>query len=370
MPAKNPYTNKKMLSNDSDMFFDRKNEINSIVSSLLNSESPPCVSISGERRIGKSSLAFRVFHNIMNFENIISIYVDCSGLETRCNSEDEFFQELNTEFLKNNIKDRLSLNGNNLFNSHSSFKRFIEKQRNNTIKFIIFLDEFDYLATKDFANPDFFLHLRSLFYNPDNKLAFVTISHKSLKLLVHSSIFWNPFDPKIIGLLDDYDINGLRYIFEKNDLSLKENESKMIDNYAGKCPFLNQVVCEYIFESKVSNFEVDKNELELKLLPHYEDLWKNRSKKEQKLLKTIIKKRGVIKKEDYDLKEMVARGLLIKKNENYYPFSNFFSKLIKNHFKIERSKPTLNGTIDVIRNILRLIKEGKETLSIGNDEKE
>ncbi|MGD2085332.1 MAG: ATP-binding protein [Candidatus Aminicenantes bacterium] len=65
MVLTNPYRMRKMIPIESDMFFGRENEMRRI-EAMLSGEVPQCVSIIGERRIGKSSLAFRVFHRMKN----------------------------------------------------------------------------------------------------------------------------------------------------------------------------------------------------------------------------------------------------------------------------------------------------------------
>ncbi|OQX23500.1 MAG: hypothetical protein BWK80_25740, partial [Desulfobacteraceae bacterium IS3] len=222
----NPYNNKAMLPHDSDMFFGREKEINSIKSSLL-AENPQSVSVIGERRIGKSSVANRVFHKLKLDNDTIPVFLDFDALAGLCNSKDEFFQRLNEKISeclaeKPQIQSRLGTFG---FNDYPSFRGFVEKGAKNGLKFIIFIDEFEHLPGKQFADDSFFSNLRSMANNPANRLAFVTISLKSLKELTHDSVqssaFWNIFDVRIIGLLDDESIEKLRqYGFRKNSLAV------------------------------------------------------------------------------------------------------------------------------------------------------
>ncbi len=65
MTVTNPYRERKMIPIESDMFFGREKEMQKI-EEMLSGDRPQCVSIVGERRIGKSSLANRVFHKIKN----------------------------------------------------------------------------------------------------------------------------------------------------------------------------------------------------------------------------------------------------------------------------------------------------------------
>ncbi|MCP4351902.1 MAG: tetratricopeptide repeat protein [Desulfobacterales bacterium] len=334
----NPYKNRGMLSYHSDMFFGRKEEMQRI-ESLLNSPNPECVSIVGERRIGKSSLAFRIFHDIMDSENTISVYLDCDEISERLDSKDGFFQVLNSKFLaylegRPDIRERMESYADNLFNSYSSFKNFVIRESRNHFKFIIFMDEFEHLPDKDFADDTFFSNLRAMANNPDNRLAYVTVSQSSLRALTHKAIktsgFWNIFTPEMIGLLDGDSISELRrYGFEKNNVSLEQDELKMIDYYAGAFPFFNQVVCKHIFDVKIDDTALNRDTLETELFPYYEKLWENRTKSEQNLLKCLSKG-----DDNLSLKWMKARGILIKENDGYHLFCGFFLKLMNEHFNL------------------------------------
>ncbi len=337
----NLYNNRGMLPYNSDMFFGRRVEMRRI-ESLLNSENPACVSIVGERRIGKSSLAFRIFHKIMDSDNTIAIYLDCDELSEQCDSKDEFFQILNRKFLaclegKPGIRERLGSYGDKLFENYSSFKGFVGKESRNGLKFIIFMDEFEHLPDKDFANDTFFSNLRAMANNSDNRLAYVTVSQSNLRALTHKAIqtsgFWNIFTPEMIALLDDRSVSELRrYGFEKNNTFLEKDEKKMIGYYAGAFPFFNQIVCRYIFDSKIDKAELDRDALEIALLPYYEKLWENRTRDEQKSLENL--KDG---DQSYSLKEMKIRGLLIKENAGYQLFCGFFLKLVNEYFNLDNA---------------------------------
>ncbi|MCP4107311.1 MAG: hypothetical protein GY749_17505 [Desulfobacteraceae bacterium] len=328
----NPYKNRGRLPYNSDMFFGRTGEIRRI-ESFLNKEHWQCVSIVGERKIGKSSLAFRIFHRIMDYDDTISVYLDCDGLPEECNSKDEFFQILNRKFLdyiedKPEIREHLAGYGDNLFKNYSSFEGFISREGRNGLKFIIFMDEFEHLPDKDFADDTFFSNLRSMAYNSDNRLGYVTVSQSSLKDLTHKSIktsgFWNIFTPVMIGLLDGNSIDELRrHGFEKNNLSLEKGEKKMIEYYGGAFPFFNQIVCEHVFDAKLDVSELDTDALETELRPHYETIWEGRAEYEKKLLKNL--KSG---DDNSSLQDMKTRGLLIKENETYHLFSEFFLKFL------------------------------------------
>ncbi|MCP4345330.1 MAG: ATP-binding protein [Desulfobacterales bacterium] len=354
----NPYTSKNMLPHNSDMFFGRTQEIKQIEDLLLHSESPQSVSIIGERRIGKSSLANRVFHRVTDAENTVAVFLDCDGMTESCNSRDDFFKIMGDH-------------ADGVFSSYSSFKRFIESQSKNGKGFIVFLDEFERLTEKAFADDTFFSNLRAIANHAYNRLAMVTISQKRLNELTHSkaiksSEFWNIFTTKPVGLLDDKDVVGLRLFgFQKNSLLLEEEELKTIDYYAGNFPFFNQIACRHLFDTKVGNFSLNKSALETELLDYYKKLWEHRSKPEQNLLKSPDK---TMVKQDLLLPEMEIRGLVKKVKDFYVPFSEYFCRLISGYFKVERKLPDFEKTVEKTKKVLTVAKEVKDIV-IGKDKK-
>jgi hypothetical protein len=366
MARTNPYNLRGMIPIDSDMFFGREREMRRI-EDMLSSDTPQCVSFIGERRIGKSSLVLRVYHKMKASQRTIAVYLDCDGLSERCNSKDEFFKLLNQLFLealeeKPGIKDLVEKG----FNTYSSFKAFIKNCGQKGIKTIIFIDEFEHLPKKKFADDTFFSNLRATANNPGNRLAFVTISKKELENLAHKAIlsshFWNIFENEIIGLLDHKRIEALRRKgFKKAPFLLTDEEIGKIHFYAGDFPFFNQVVCSFIWDTKRNNSPLNWNGLEVKLRPHFKKIWNDRQDAEQKLLKDL---KGVNSKEEFVLNDLLARGLAIKKEKGYVPFSEYFSKLIKALFEFKKKRLMDKEIIKDLEKGLDLIKKGREAVKV------
>jgi hypothetical protein len=365
MARTNPYNIRGMIPIDSDMFFGRERETRRI-EDMLSSDTPQCVSVIGERRIGKSSLVLRVYHKMKALENTLAVYLDCDGLSERCKSKDDFFKLLNQLFLealeeKPEIK-KLVEKG---FNTYSSFKAFIKNCVQKGIKTIIFIDEFEHLPAHKFADDTFFSNLRATANNPDNRLAFVTISKKELKELAHQSIttsnFWNIFRVEIIGLLEHKSIERLRrYGFEKTNIFLTEKEIEKIHYYAGDFPFFNQVACGFLWNSKAHDDPLDWDNLEVEAFPYYEKLWEDRTKEEQKLLKKII---SAYYLDDFAVKEMRSRGILWEEKKLYFPFSDYFEELLKRRLKVKRKKITLKTIFHYIKEAMGIAKSGKEIVT-------
>lgn len=358
MALKNPYTNRTMIPIDSDIFFGREKEMRRIMD-LISGDNPQSVSIIGERRIGKSSLAWRLFHKIKEQNNTYAVYLDCDELAEECETKEHFFKELNWHFLADNSV--LKNTGEDLFKDYPSFKTFIKNNGQGEKQTIIFLDEFEHLPGKEFADDTFFSNLRSMANNPTNRLAFVAISKTPLKELTHDSIqtstFWNIFIKEIIGLLEHGSIEALRQKgFENDDLTLSKEDNEKIHYYTGDFPFFNQLACDFVWRS---SSPLNWHDLEDELFSHYQELWKNRKKSEKKLLKRWM---GIDHLEDPELINMWKRGLLIQAKKGYAPFSAYFSQLLDSKLKIPRKKWSLKTVIQYIKDALDIGKAVKDLL--------
>ena len=331
--AQNPYMNRGMLMHDSPMFFGRINEINTIRDLISKTKS---VSIIGERRIGKSSLMFRMYHEWLSSKDTIAIYMDCNELEKTCRIKDDFFQAMN-EKLKDAPDNNQFQCVDNYFVNYRSFKRFIEKQSKQGMKFIVFLDEFERLPKMSFADDSFFSNLRSIANNPENHFAYVTVSKKKLSDLAHTAIdssnFWNIFHPQPLGMLDKHSIDELRaYGFYHPEMALTETDLSTIDYYAGHFPFFNQIVCCYLYNAKMDKTPLNEAMMISDLKEHYEVIWELRTLQEQKILKNL--RHQDINKTKFKMIDMIVRGLVEMRDGVYVAFSEFFDELVQGEFKV------------------------------------
>ncbi|QTA81978.1 Tetratricopeptide repeat-containing protein [Desulfonema limicola] len=375
----NPYNNKSMLPHDSDMFFGRRAELNRI-ENMLDSDNPQSVSIVGERRIGKSSIANRIYHRFKDSENTLAVFMDCDGLAEDCKTKEDFFGLLNEKFSEaveagQGVEIDLNLD-KELFKDYPGFKSFVNKQAKKGIRFLIFIDEFEKLSAMGFADDSFFSNLRFLANKPDFRLAFVTVSQKRLKDLTHKSVissgFWNIFGDVIIGLLEDDALIDLRVKgFQESGFVVEEQDFNIIDFYGGAFPFFNQIVCSHMFFAKASWEKLNVNQIKFELNYHYKDLWEKRTRDEQKVLKKLVDEE---KADEYLLTELQVRGLLKQTGEYYYPFSKFFSYLIEKVFK-EKPGVTPDDVINGLKKFqegngvaIKIFKDGKEFFS-GEDKK-
>jgi hypothetical protein len=203
--------------------------------------------------------------------------------------------------------------------------------------------------------------------DPGNRLAFCTVSQKELDQLAHQSIltsnFWNIFDVEIIGLLDPRSIQQLRgYGFENTGFTLKKQKLEKIHYYAGDFPFFNQMVCGFLWDAGRDDVDPDWDKLEVKMFPHFKNLWDNRSRDEQKQLKNLKNKKQK-NKDDRVLKVMKSRGILIKEQGLYRPFSQYFSLLIDKNLEIKKEKLLEKEFVKDIKEVMDIKRKGKNFIT-------
>jgi len=343
---RNPYSVRGMLEYNSELFFGRKDLLKRIETELFY-DNPQCLSIQGEKRIGKSSLINQVYHEAIRKE-YAAIMLNCQGLIANIrkyikdikNAEDEFFKLLNSEYL---ICLNTSQSGNKSpgFYDFISFLSFIKKEAAEGQKFLIIFDEFEYLVQAEFADEIFFANLRSIANDPFFNLAYITITQKTLLDLEReysdfkSSTFAGIFANISVGLLEKESIDDLRqYGFKKHNDELDEKKITLINEYAGLHPYYNNMICNHLYNEKYCSIKFNSGVIEIELEEQYFHIWKHLTGKEKELMEKLAKKSidDIKKIRKKLLNKLENRGLIIKKDGNYSPFSSYFSKCIKDGF--------------------------------------
>ncbi len=372
----NPYILRGMIPLESDMFFGREKELKRITG-ILSGDNPQSVSIIGERRIGKSSLAMRVYGKLIECGDTLVIFLDCNGLAGKCDSSQAFFQAAARCFAQvpgkePGLKKVLKGGKKGPFKDYDSFLDFLEGCAGGGVKTVIILDEFEHLPEMSFADDNFFSHLRSAANNPGHGLAFVTVSRRELRLLTHravvSSNFWNIFHNEPVGLLDRESILDLRrFGFARAGFSVTGAEEEKLGYYGGDFPFFNQCACDFLWEAKSNGEEPDWRMLEGKLFSFYQKLWQGRGREEQEVLRVLLEKNDCDRGEV--LTDLLQRGVVTHEEGLYLPFCEHFGRLMETSF-IEKSFPPWWKRV-TLRNILSHLKEAlgivKDAKALGNN---
>ena len=91
-PGRNPYVTGTALPGNSPVFFGRAQILHEILSVLRRPDKPGCVSLLGERRIGKSSLLNQIYQALEQESDLVSIHATAQNWNQK--SQQNFFAQL------------------------------------------------------------------------------------------------------------------------------------------------------------------------------------------------------------------------------------------------------------------------------------
>ncbi|MBI1922941.1 ATP-binding protein [Candidatus Poribacteria bacterium] len=202
----NPYLNRMAITNPAE-FYGRERELRRIYS-RLSATRPQCLSIIGERKIGKSSLLHFIAHeqNIRQHfetaEKYLFVLVDLQGKAdlNLTSFFDMLFQGIRTKVDEFPVLPASPTNATPTF--YEDFRKLIQVLGQKGVKLILLLDEFESMARNAAFDLSFFSFLRSIANN--NDVAYVTTSRLDLQQVCHhekvrESPFFNIFTPIPLG---------------------------------------------------------------------------------------------------------------------------------------------------------------------------
>ncbi|MCP4699008.1 MAG: ATP-binding protein [Gammaproteobacteria bacterium] len=321
----NPYISGSALPAASPVFFGRTQQLHEIRVKLRNPVKPGCVSLLGERRMGKSSFLNQMYQALANVPGLISIHASAQNWNPK-DGPASFFQEMHAAICK-----ALSLSETEPVQDYPAFRDFIAGQAKQKIRFALLLDEFEFMA----GNPDFdavfFSNLRVLGDFSEYAFGYLIASRQPLHVLckdhkIEASSFWNIFGfPYVAGLLQDEEARQL--IETPLRASLKKNVTANVDkilHLTGCHPALIQMVMIDLWQAFQSGYQADISRFRHGLRPYYKSLWEYRNAAEQKMLLEIADGRKPTAGATAD--ELRQRGLITTQNKL---FSSFFGELLQ-----------------------------------------
>ena len=276
MVENNPFSNRAMIKNP-DEFFGRKDELKTIFSRLSNLQS---CDVSGERKIGKSSLLYYIFMKLGDGDEYRVAYIDM---------QDAKYHTVKG-FLKHSLKelgsDPVVFSSNNLNENLIAFSNLIEDLRNE-IKPVLLIDEFENLTKRpeEFTN-DFFDAMRSL--GSHGNIAYVTASLHSLKWLCtvgkFTSPFYNIFSQVPLGLFSPEETT--EFLSAKREgVEFSEEEIAFIKRIAKNHPLHLQIACYHVLENRGK--EYDEKELRKDIKVEIKSFGDKFARKERYIVKGI-----------------------------------------------------------------------------------
>lgn len=209
-PGRNPYVTGTALPGNSPVFFGRVQILREILSVLRRPDKPGCVSLLGERRIGKSSLLNQVYQALGQESGLIAIYTDAQNWNQT--NQQIFFAQLQQA-----IAQAIGLAIQDQIQDYPDFRNFIlALAQDHNYRFALILDEFEVMAGDPNFNAEFFRNMRALGNGPEYCFGYLASSRRPLQELcldnkkIDESSFWNIFGSKhILGLLSEQEAKNL-----------------------------------------------------------------------------------------------------------------------------------------------------------------
>lgn len=331
---RNPYFNRKMIK-DTDYFYGRKREVN-LIYSMIDAPRPQCVSIVGNRRIGKSSLLYFIYDEnnrpkyIQNPDDFIFVFMD---LQTNQDiTEEEFLYNL---FAQLKLEVEMDVDESSPYDTLIKFASELEKKRQ---KLVILFDEFESITGNPNFGHKFFSFLRSVANRYD--VAYITSSVKELQKLCHTQeIAVSPFFNIFSSLyLRPFTMREARELITKPSADAGVPLADYMDpifELAGAFPFFLQIACYAFFD--VLSIEGELNEGDIldiewrfleEALPHFEYVFQQFSPVEKSVCLKLSKGEEIEAREQYALKTLERNGYVKKGNSGYVLFSKVFNEYL------------------------------------------
>lgn len=359
---KNPYIHRNRLPHDSDMFFGRCMEMDQLRGYIL-AENPQGVSVIGERRIGKSSLVWRVYHRVRDLPQMLALWMDTHALDKKIDDEASFYG-----FISDLAKKECTRKGVErwetsevLFSDYAGFREFLNETAAAGFTFCLMIEEFEKLAIKDFVGRSFLGNLRHLCDHDEYRFSCVTISWRALRESQTAeqvgSDFGNNFAQITLGLLEDKPLADLRsYGFKADGWQLQEADLRQVHSLAGAFPFCNQIVLSHVFEAKKFHQSIDMafQKSRGELIRFYRDLWEKRAPEEQRALKALAQGKTV----KHLPGDMEYRGIVGTNGNGVDCFSDWFAELIREQFVLTVKKSGWFSKIPGYGAIMKKLRAG------------
>lgn len=222
-----PFSDRSMIT-DSARFFGRTREIRAIFNALA-AQKPQCVSIIGERRIGRSSLLKHVEQTYQDHlpqpARYHLAYLDVA--RDTCRTPNEFYAEVAQALLGNPYES---------LTPHQFDDLLIPAAGSSRLHYVLLLDEFNALQRRrEQFDDDFYDGLRAR--ANDGDLTFVLASH----LPLHEVALQNNFSSTFFGIftpvfLKEFSLDEARAsILRQTSKSLDNEDFRMIQRWVNKC---------------------------------------------------------------------------------------------------------------------------------------
>ncbi len=347
----NPYSYGPMVT-DPKMFFGREEELRTLYTRLRTMQS---ISIVGLRRIGKSSLLYRLVQTVRDElgQNYLPLYIDLQDARYRTVVG---FVTAVAGALNERMGGLLDVGG---VTDMAGFTRLVERLRDNGVCPVLCLDEFEELVQhpEEFGD-DFLEGLRAL--GSHGKLALVTASRIPLADLIQkqglTSPFFNIFSQIELGLLEPKAARALRRVpFEREGVILTPEEEALVEELAGRHPFYLQIACHHLYEvqPEPANRRADlvRERFNQDAKPHFQQLWEHLDNEAKAALKMVVGEAVYTNQSEPVLQRLACLGLVERVDGKWRVFSNAFAAQVRRYPTPRRSKvrPSIRRSRTILR---------------------
>lgn len=270
---------------DGNLFIGRKEELSEIQGRVLGKNFGN-LSIVGIPKIGKSSLMHTLYERknqlYEDYKYVVVWYTFKKIEEYEDDDPREIFidiaHQVEKELKRHNYDiSEISYYVQKVSNLEIRFTEFqstlldlFEELVYNKIRIILCLDEFDYC--KNYLEECHFQLLRELSYRPENKIAIVTASRRSIHDIEKDSgggsNFFETFKKLYLKPFSKDDVNTQRHLLD----SISEEECKLLDLNVGRHPYLNAILLDDYFYKKDIKKSIENQYNSI--LTHYDFLFK------------------------------------------------------------------------------------------------
>ena len=297
MQTNNPFASAGTIVNG-DLFVGRSVELTEVYNRVLGKNFGN-LSIVGIPKIGKSSLMQALYdrrNELYDNNKYVVVWYTFKAIEEYADDEPrEIFIDIARK-VKKELKrhgydvSEISYYVNEVSNLEMRFTEFqstlldmFEELVYNGIRVILCLDEFDYC--KNYLEECHFQLLRELSYRPENKIAIVTASRRSIHDIEKDSgggsNFFETFKKIYLKPFSIEDIRLQRNLID----GVSENDCILLDKAVGRHPYLNAIILDEFFNTRDMKSSIDKQINSV--LTHYDYLF--RILKKDKLDDKVVK---------------------------------------------------------------------------------
>jgi hypothetical protein len=319
-------------------FYNRDSDIKKAIEYIKGNQ---CFSVTGERRIGKSSLLNHLLseHIMKNYDlnpnDYIPIYINISKIQ---GSEIDF---LNT--IIHRLKDHVSIEidpDENLIEKEEMrklFEKYVDHFSSLKKVIILALDEFE-MALQSYDN-NFQYWLRAILQEKERIIAIIA-THEFLRhdiISQYASPLYNIFVNLQLGLFSEEESRIMIIdLFNKGMIELEEVEISQLYQLSGGNPYFIQLIGMQYYqrkrqESKI-NFKKFKNNMTIETEKQFENYWNNLNRNEQNYLKNLVS--GNIQSNNYIENILQKRGFI----DGDKVFSDLFVEFINNKINCENNE--------------------------------